>query len=354
MNRFRPLSVALAAGLALASGAQAQSSLNLYGILDLSVGSFETSYNAAPANAKSNRVTQVESGKMTTSFIGFKGTEDLGGGLKANFMLESFLRLDTGAQGRSNADVFWARNANVGLSGGFGKLVIGRMDNFLFQQALAFNPYGGSFGYSPTIRMTFGGPAGNDQGDSGWSNSIAYYTPDFSGLKGAVQLQLGESTTEANSVGLMGSYTAGPLAVGLGYQSVKSAELPKANFVEPAKQTFLLLGTSYDFGVVKAFAQYGAFDGSGFATPAVANAKTKLFQLGASVPVGKDGKVLASYGHSTEKMPAGDVKHAIITLGYDHNLSKRTDLYAVYMNDKEDVKGWKAGNTVAFGIRTKF
>jgi len=48
------------------------------------------------------------------------------------------------------------------------------------------------------------------------------------------------------------------------------------------------------------------------------------------------------------------VKHAILTLGYDHNLSKRTDLYAVYMNDKEDVKGWKAGNTYAFGIRTKF
>jgi predicted porin len=86
----------------------------------------------------------------------------------------------------------------------------------------------------------------------------------------------------------------------------------------------------------------------------VANMKTKLFQLGASVPVGTDGKVLASYGHSTEKMPTADVKHAILTLGYDHNLSKRTDLYAVYMNDKEDVKGWKAGNTYAFGIRTKF
>ena len=353
MNRFHSLPLALAAGLALASGAQAQSSLNLYGILDLSVGSFETSYNAA--TSKTNRLTQVESGKMTTSFIGFKGTEDLGGGLKANFMLESFMRLDTGASGRTNADVYWGRNANVGLSGGFGKLVLGRMDNFLFQQALAFNPYGGSFGFSPTIRMTFGGPAGNDQGDSGWSNSIAYYTPDFSGLKGAVQWQLGESTTEGNSVGLMGSYTAGPFAVGLGYQSVKSAELPKANLVDPAKQTFWLLGTSYDFGMVKAFAQYGNFDGSGF-TPAttVANMKTKLFQLGASVPVGTNGKVLASYGHSTEKMPAGDVKHAILTLGYDHNLSKRTDLYAVYMNDKEDVQGWKAGNTFALGIRTRF
>ncbi|MEY2840831.1 MAG: hypothetical protein RJB60_3130 [Pseudomonadota bacterium] len=140
-SRIAP--VALAAGLALASGAQAQSSLNLYGILDLSAGSFETSYNTA----KSNRVTQVESGKMTTSYIGFKGTEDLGGGLKANFMLESFLRLDTGASGRSSSDVFWGRNANVGLSGGFGKVVLGRMDNFLFQQALAFNPYGGSFGF---------------------------------------------------------------------------------------------------------------------------------------------------------------------------------------------------------------
>lgn len=346
--------IASAAAMALTafacSGASAQSSLTMYGILDLSFGSFENSYNGS---GDSPRLTQVESGKMTTSFIGFRGVEDLGGGLKAVFSLESFLRMDSGASGRSNADVFWGRNAHVGLAGDFGKVVLGRMDNFLFQQALMFNPYGGSFGFSPTVRLTFGGPAGNDKGDSAWSNAIAYYTPNLSGFSGAAQVQLAESETEGNSVGLMGSYSAGPFAIGVGYQTVKSAEAPKGNLVDPAKQTFGLVGVSYDFGVAKVFGQYGQFKGSDFAA-ATDNIKTTLFQLGAAVPVGTSGKVLASYGESKEDYSTGDIKHKIFSLGYDHTLSKRTDVYAVYMRDDEGQAGWKAGNTVAFGIRTRF
>jgi len=345
--------VAAAAALALASlataPAHAQSSVTLYGLLDLSFGSFENSH-LKTADA---RLTQVESGKMTTSFIGFRGVEDLGGGLKALFTLESFLRLDVGGAGRNGADVFWGRNANVGLQGDFGKVVLGRMDNFLFQQALMFNPYGGSFGFSPTVRLTFGTPWGVDKGDSGWSNSIAYYTPNLSGFTGAVQVQMGESETEDESVGLMGSYTAGPFAIGFGYQSVESAEAPKTDFVAPAKQTFGLLGASYDFGVVKVFGQYGQFKGSDFAT-ATDNIKTKLFQLGASVPVTKDGKVLVSYGESKKELATGDVKHKIFTLGYDHYLSKRTDVYAVYMRDDEKRPTYEAGDTFAVGIRTRF
>lgn len=333
--------------------AHAQSSVTTYGLLDLSFGSFQ--YAGTEGSADNKSTTRVESGQMTTSFMGFKGSEDLGGGLKAMFTLESFIRMDTGASGRSNTDVFWARAANVALAGDFGKAVIGRMDNFLYQQALAFNPYGGSFGFSPTIRLTYG-KWGPDKGDSGWSNSIAYYTPNLSGFTAAVQVQPGESQAESTSTGFMASYANGPFAVGFGYQIVKSAEAPKADLNQDAKQTFGLLGASYDFGVVKLFGQYGQYKGSDFTgtTAASDNVKSKLYQLGVSVPVSADGKVLASYGSQTRELPAGDAKHEILTLGYDHFLSKRTDVYAVFMRDDDDRTGYKSGNTVAFGIRHRF
>ena len=341
---------AVALSLGAAGASHAQSTANVYGILDLSFGSFQ--YAGLDNSADNKSTTKVESGQLTTSFIGFKGTEDLGGGLKAMFALESFMRMDTGASGRSDSDVFWARAANVALAGDFGKAVIGRMDNFLYQQALAFNPFGGSFGFSPTIRLTYG-KWGPDKGDSGWGNSIAYYTPNLSGFTAAVQIQPGESQTESTSTGVMAGYANGPFAIGFGYQSVKSAEAPKANVPDGAKKTFGLLGTSYDFGAVKLFGQYGQYKGSGF-TAATDNVKTKLYQLGVSVPVTADGKVLASYGSQTKELLTGDVKHEILTLGYDHNLSKRTDVYAIFMRDDDDRTGYKAGNTVAFGIRHRF
>ncbi|MDZ4239742.1 MAG: porin, partial [Hydrogenophaga sp.] len=90
-----------------ALSAQAQSTVTAYGLLDLSVGSTK-----APGGTST---TAVDSGKMTTSFIGFGGSEDLGGGLSAVFKMEGFLRVDTGDQGRFTGDTTWARTASVGL-----------------------------------------------------------------------------------------------------------------------------------------------------------------------------------------------------------------------------------------------
>ena len=108
--------------LSAAAAAQAQSSYNVYGVVDLSVGSMQLSDR--PTEAPNKRVTKVDGNNMVTSYLGFKGLEDLGGGLKAGFVLEAFLRPDTGAAGRSDAngavpaDNFWGRAANVFLRGG--------------------------------------------------------------------------------------------------------------------------------------------------------------------------------------------------------------------------------------------
>ena len=94
--------------------ALAQSNVSLYGLMDMSAGQFQP-----PGAAK---VWRADSGNMTTSFIGFKGSEDLGGGLNAVFRIEHFLRTDQGAAGRFNGDAFWARNAFAGFQGAFGKI----------------------------------------------------------------------------------------------------------------------------------------------------------------------------------------------------------------------------------------
>ncbi|MEK8086813.1 porin [Aquabacterium sp. A3] len=346
---------ALLALMGLAPGVQAQS-LNLYGVIDLAFGSFQSSYASTADNP---RVTKLDSNPTITSFFGMKGMEDLGGGVKAGFMLESFLRPDTGASARSSADVFWARAANVWLETGYGKLTLGRQGSLLFGNTLSYNPLGGGFGLSPAIRLTFGA-FGNDKSDSGFSNAVTYSLPTMGGFKAAVQYQFGEDATSAEkgTYALSASYTSGPFSIGGAWQTVRSAEAPKPNFNAGEKQTFGMLGTSYNAGFAKFFAQYGEFSNSGFT--GTARIDTKLYTLGASVPVTKAGTVMVAYGESMEEAVEGgttpDTDHSIFTLAYSHSLSKRTTLYTAYMMDKEDPEGtkFKTGHTYLVGVRHAF
>ncbi len=359
-SRLAMACIALGA-LASAQGqAQAQStSYNIYGVIDITFGSFQLS-----SKPGTPRVTKVDGNQMVTSYLGFKGVEDLGDGLKAGFVLESFLRPDTGAYGRNNAsavvkdDLFWSRAANVYLQSNYGKLTLGRQIDLVYAQAVGYNPFGGAFGLSPTIRLTFGPGTGNDRGDSGWSNAITYATPNMAGATVTASYQPGETTdkSERASYAIAANYVSGPFAAGGSWQTVRSAEAPKFDLAKGQRQTFGLLNTSYDFGVAKAFAQYGELSNSGYAGTARIN--TKLYVLGASVPVTAKGKVLASYGASMEKpVESGTTpktKHTVLTLAYDHYLSKRTDIYTAMMFDKEKLAGFKAGNTYLVGVRHAF
>ena len=352
-----------AVALSTAAVAQAQSSYNVYGVLDLTFGSFQLS--ALDGSNAGKRLTKVDGNQMITSYLGFKGVEDLGGGMKAGFVLESFLRPDTGAYGRNNAtnnvvkdDLFWTRAANVYLQNGYGKLTLGRQINLVYLQTVVYNPFGGAFGIAPAIRLTFGPGTGNDRGDSGWSNAISYATPNLGGATFAAAYQPGEATdgSERASYALSGNYASGPFAAGASWQTVRSAEAPKLDLLKGQRQTFGLVNTSYDFGVAKVFAQYGKISNSGYS--AGARIDTQLFQLGASVPVTASGKILASYGESREKAVEGGTtpktKHTILTVGYDHFLSKRTDVYTVVMHDKEKLPNFKSGTTYLVGVRHAF
>ena len=347
MTRFSRVTTAAAAALLLGGSlpALAQDNVRLYGLIDLNAGQFQA--------AGGQKTWQVSNGDFSTSYIGFSGREDLGGGLTASFALESFFRPDTGRSGRvaidapPRADVFWARAANVSLGGSFGTVRIGRQTAAMFVSTLIFNPFGDSFGFSPSIRHYYTSAL---VGDSGWSNAISYQTPRFGGLSATLQTSLGEGAAKSVGKNFGGNvlYFSGPLALTGAWQKVKSDfDLRFSTTLAPGfvDQTAYQLGASYTVGPVKAFGQFGKVD-----TDAAADTTAKIYQVGASVQVGA-GKFLASYGNL--KYTGGRVGTSkTTTLGYDHDLSKRTDVYAVYVNDKFTARS--TGNTFAVGIRHKF
>ena len=116
---------------------------------------------------------QLDADGMPPSYLGVRASEDLGGGLRAVFRLESYLRVDTGNFGRTEGDAFWAREASVGLSGQFGTTVLGRTPTPLYLSTVNFNPFGESPRFSPSARQYFGS-RGAVLGDTRWNNSIWY------------------------------------------------------------------------------------------------------------------------------------------------------------------------------------
>jgi predicted porin len=342
------LAAVSAAALLAAAGAQAQSTVTAYGLLDVAAGQFQVAGGA--------KVKRLDSGNFSTSYIGFRGTEDLGGGLKVNFALESFLLVDAGTAGRVNGvDGFWGRNANVGISGGFGSVRFGRMGPPLFVSSLLFNSFGDSFGYSPTIRQYYNAPYGTPLvGDSGWNNSIGYSSPRFGGLSGNVQVAAGEgaATSRGPNWGANLVYFGGPLGFTAAWQKVQSqGTLGRGISAFPgfSDQTAYQFGGSFDAKFAKFFVQYGVIE-----TSATAKVKVKNINLSASMPVGTTGAFLAAYGMGSIQTAGSALKPEsdMITLGYTHSLSKRTELYGIFMSDK--YTGRSTGTTLAAGMRHRF
>lgn len=309
----------------VALNAWAQGSVTAFGLVDLSAGSYQ-----APGGAS---VRSLDSGKMTTSHLGFKGSEDLGGGLAAVFTIEHFLRLDTGLPGRFDGDVFWARNAYVGLTGGMGTVHLGRNTTSLFVQSLVFNPFGDSFGFSPVIRHFFS--SGTTTGDTAWNDSVKYTSPRMGGVTFTAHLAAGEGNGGRNS-GVSGGYSAGPMGLALAWQKAQKG-------ATVADTTTWQLAGSYDFSAVKLFAQYGQVDND------TTGNSYKITSLSASVPVTAMGKALVHWGQIDPKTGA---KRTTLSVGYDQNLSKRTDLYVVFMSDK--ISGLATGNNYGAGVRHRF
>ena len=348
--------VAAAALLAVAGAAQAQSSVKLYGYIEASVGSFED-FNFV--DGTTDRATKVESGNMMTSFFGLSGSEDLGGGLKAEFVLEAFLAGDTGASvsnlaGIANNSGFFGRGSWVGLSGDFGRVALGQYDNAFFTMGLAYNPFGSSMTFSPSMvsYYSLGGFLAPSLGyDTGWVNSITYETPTIGGFSAALQFAPKETSAGGdakNNYAVSAAYNAGALSVMGVYTS--SGDINSAYF---DRQKNWGLGASYDFGAAKLFAQYSVVKSE----TGGSDGKSKFFQIGATVPVTEAGKVMVSYGQTKyDDFYVADGKLKQFSLGYDHSLSKRSGVYAALTSKKLSDFGFEdeTANTFAVGLRHAF
>jgi predicted porin len=318
--------------------AQTSPSVQLYGLVGVYAAKSERS-----GGPKS--VVQLGHGGLTTSYWGVRGTEDLGSGYKALFALESFFQPDTGAQGRSAADPLFSRNAYVGLEGGFGKLTFGRQTNPTYAIMGTLSPFGGSTVFSPLVLQSFVATYGGAiLGDTVWNNVIQYASPRINGLAGTAVYGLGEVTGRNGvaNIGLHANYVQGQLTAALSAQRLRTPVT-----VPMMQQNAYLAGVTYDFKVAKVYASVEKTDSSGVTND------TRTYDLGLRVPVAKSGAVLAEWAR-TKRDVANNVRTARNTasLGYDHFLSKRTDVYAVYSYDK--LSRFDSANTFALGIRHTF
>lgn len=309
---FAKNALVAAAALVVSVAAQAQS-VSVYGNLDVAVGSFEDDL--------SHRVTKVESGVLDGSFLGFKGQEDLGGGLKAVFKLESAIGVDAGT-----ADAkLWQRTSEIGLAGNFGTVTVG---NSLSLSALANHTQSP---FSVLGQMGLGGALNFNPFQA---NSVTYTSKSYSGFSGAAQYGASETRGQDSIIALQGKYAQGPVAAGVTY-------------TEGEKQSLWQFGGSFDLGAAKLFAQYA--QANDYTTKDDVNS----FHLGVSAPVGANGTALASWTHTTEE---NTWKADQLNVAYDYALSKRTGAYAglMYTQIKPEGGDSKSGLSAAVGLRHAF
>ena len=315
--------------LAASGAAMAQSSVTLYGIADVWVGSTKNGVNA-------KSVTVVGSGGFNGSRFGFRGSEDLGGGLKAIFRLEQGFSIDTGvantftnAAGVTTSTAF-NRQAFVGLEGGFGTLTFGNVWSATDDVIGAAN---GAFdsAFSPLYSMSRS--VHNTYVDRP-RNAIKYASPSFGGLTAAVVYGLDENATvKRDLVDFNVAYGAGPIGVSLAYQVQNNT----------TDTELLLLNGSYDLGAAKLLATYGQVE--------TGNLKSRDYQLGVDVPLSSALTLSGSFAQTRDNAALGDGKRNGYGIAAKYSLSKRTFTYAGITNvDSKNGAGTKIGKDSLYAV----
>ena len=334
--------IALAiAGLA-STAAFAQSNVTVYGVVDAAY--VYTNSNGGttvdvPGAAHGVDTSAISSGGLAGSRIGFKGTEDLGNGLKAVFVLEYALDIDGNFGVGSSASGLNARQQFVGLSGKAGTLSLGRqyapgyytvaMDATVASTPLSSVDAGQSF-LGATIRAS--SPAR-------WNNAVNFKSADFGGVSVQVIRGFGEIGNEMEagaSTGVGVDYAAGPVAVKYVYHRAAFTQQAEAGMLDEH-----YLGASFDAKVVKLFASAQTLDQGGIARAGGRAAEGSMYQFGAIVPVGK-GNIhttfsLADRNSSTRAATPYRGEQSSVSVVYTHGLSKRTTLYTGYRYTDQDV-----------------
>lgn len=321
--------------LAASGAAMAQSSVTLFGIVDTGV-----SYVSNADGGNGSNYGMHTSGNAT-SRLGLRGTEDLGGGLKAGFWLEGEIFGDDG-----NADGFdFKRESTVRLSGNFGEVRLGRETTPTFRAGLKYDLFGAT-GIGQNMGYKRWSPVGgfdtaaadNDNNTIRANNMVSYSTPNMSGFNANISYAFDEKqgvNKAGRYIGGNVGYDNGPLSVTAAYGTLAGSAGDRDEYS---------IGASYNFGVAKVagLAQQVKYKSD---IVGERSAKYNNYLLGVSAPVGGVGEVKLQYAMYDQKgtlwadqngLHRGTKAHQL-SLGYVHNLSKRTAVYGTvaYLKNKD-------------------
>ncbi len=348
--------IALAVAGLVSAPAFAQSNVQIYGVVDAGVSSYKSG---------DNKFNGVESGLLSASRIGFRGTEDLGNGLKAKFTLEYGINADRGT-GPTGARQSW-----VGLEGGFGFVGLGRQYSPGHNYMGSLDTMGGSAAFNPYLDITSSTIANGGPGR--WNNAINYKSPNMGGFSVQAIYAFGENGDQAdddgnrdlgNRWGIGAGYKNGPIKVGAAYHRTKGGNdidttcAPGVGFttditdidctstvageIDDVKEW--MLGGGYNFGFMDLNLAYVQVKQD--------SDKEKTWYLNGAIPVSESGKILLGYAQAKyEVTGVEDQKLKAYTLAYTHSLSKRTTAYAGYTHIDNDDLG-EAGPIGAIDVET--
>ena len=320
-----------------------QSSLIIYGIADIGL--------VGERGGAAGNVTKITSGPASSSRLGFKGSEDLGGGLSAFFILEAGYSVDTGNFASANTP--FNRQALVGLRNRAGTLSVGRQTTPYHNALVAVaDPFG--TGYAGSIKNAF-----PDWGTNARSNNtVMYATPDINGMSADAAYSPGEqagSTEAGRQMGASVGYNGGRFNVRLAYnhKNADTAATGDAPAVRRGSGSNKLLAANYDIGVARLFFAVGIDRGfnsaplgntgnpyGGVAPTASTDGREVL--LGMAIPL-STGTFMASIMHKDDRTGFNQDANTW-GIGYVYPVSKRSSMYAAFgaINNRNG-----AGYTVA-------
>jgi len=342
------IAVAVAGLTASAAHAQQASSVTLYGILDINVGQSETH-----GGTTTTGVDQLPNPRG--SRFGMRGSEDLGGGMRAIFQLEAGLSAANGTTTANNQ--LFNRHAWVGMAGGFGELTFGRQDTL--HRTLNLSNYG-DVATEGELSVTTSNAGLQLMQNLGTrvNNAIRYTSPAFSGFRVRVQSAMGQRST-ASTNGVLLTYDQGPLRVALAHEYYDGAGVSG-----PSRwNEVTTLSGQYNFGPatlalgMQSTDKLLASSAANTLTTAGALPEHTAYNVGVIVPVNKALALRVQYTSSTTDTPASGTTAATsrdysrIGVSARYAMSSRTFLYAAYNQRDADLRPTDSGdNKNSFGV----
>ncbi len=330
--------LALAVLGAFAGAASAQSSVTMYGLIDANLGK--------DVGSNDKRMSQGAGSRL-----GFKGSEDLGGGTAAIFQIEHRFKSATGtinggSATNGNAVTMFQARSYVGLTGGFGTIKLGReYDGAFFMTEVVADPWGYDTVVAALTSPVLGGTNSNYYNVN---SAVTYITPNMGGLTATAQVAESNtncgSTVGANASGVIGplytmcakrpysfgaNYSGGPLTLALGYANPGNVN-----------DRYTTVHAAYNFGPMKLWGTVGKGNNT-------ANQTVKSWMLALTAPIGA-GELRATVLSRTDNGVATIRGYG---LGYMYGLSKRTFLYADLAHNN---KAATEKNGYDFGIKHMF